>query len=612
MDGDCWQKNSNAARGVVAAVMVIRTSCILVSTFAALCAGVTSLHAQALPDVETRLPQGITGADDSTQGSHAFPAKPSLRDGILLASAQPSDIERRLPKRDDPTPQTQTDQPALLPPPPLRDDGPAPFLVFAVEINGASVFPPETFATLYDDMLARAVSLTEITALTDRITAMYRREGYFLSRAIAPAQDISGGILKIDIVEGYISVVTVKGGAPSAVKRRLDALKTQRPLRLASLERALALIGDLKGVSIASSQLEPDIHDLASHRLVVKVDMDQFEASLYADNRGTDNAGPVQTYARAAANSIFRTGDQLSIGLFTIPDDPDELILGDVSYQMPLTDAGTYVTLSGMVSKFDAGASLAALGVESRTKRVSIRFSHPIIRRRKLSLWGNIGVDGRNIMEEQLGAPQFEDRIRVVHASVNYRQNYWSGITNIYARASHGVDMFDASATGVPLSRPDADGGFTKVEGQISRYQNIGKTFGLYTSASGQFSTDPLLASEEFALGGARYGRAYDYAELTGDDGVAVLVELRHGRDPGIALLDFYQIYGFYDYGAVWNDNVSAAFSPLTLSSAGAGIRLTLPTSLYLTFEAARPLDRTPFTQDDRDWRGFFSVSKDF
>ena len=34
--------------------------------------------------------------------------------------------------------------------------------------------------------------------------------------------------------------------------------------------------------------------------------------------------------------------------------------------------------------------------------------------------------------------------------------------------------------------------------------------------------------------------------------------------------------------------------------------------SLSTTFELARPLDRTPFTQNDRDWRGFFSVSKGF
>ncbi len=589
----------------------VRVISVFLLTFAAVSVGAAPFNAQESPGGERPLPRESSTASLSVQAARALPPRPMLRDGIILASLQQSDIGERLPDRDETLTQPETQQ-ILMSPPPLRDGATASFILTAVEIIGASIFPPEAFAPLYDDLLARSVSLTDIIVLTDQITAMYRREGYFLSRAIAPAQNTLDGVLRINIVEGYVSEIAIEGDAPATVKRRLDAIVGQRPLQLTSMERILALIGDLPGVSVVSSRLEPDIDNFELHRLVVKIDVDRFEASLYADNRGTDAAGPVQIYARAAANSIALTGDQLSVGVFTIPDDPDELILGDISYQAPLTDAGTYVTLSGMVSKFDAGASLLALGTQSKTKRISIRFSHPFVRRRKLSLWGNVGFERRDIEEEQLGAPQFEDKLRIIHASANYRQDHWNGLTTMYARASHGLDMFDAAAGGASLSRPDTDGGFTKLEGQITRYQNIGETFGLYTSLTGQFSDQPLVASEEFAIGGARYGRAYDYAELTGDDGVAVLFEMRYGRDPKIDLLDFYQFYGFYDFGAVWNENMAPGFGEATLASAGAGLRLTFPESVYVTFEATRPLTRTPFTQDDRDWRGFFSVSKSF
>ncbi len=589
-----------------------RITGVLLVLLPALNGGEALLYAQEASNIAFHQPYENFDGNLSGQTTGAFPVKPALREGVLLASIQSTDIERRLPDSSETTAGNSKDQLVLSTPPPLRDGATAPFVLTAVEVVGASAFPPEAFAPLYDDLLARPMSLTEVTVLTDRITAMYRRKGYFLSRAIAPAQNASAGVLRIEIAEGYVSEVIVEGNAPAALKRRLNVLIGQRPLRLVSLERILALVGDLPGVSIVSSRLEPDIEKLAPHRLIVNVDVDHLEASLYTDNRGTEEAGHVQTYARAAVNSLIRTGDQLSIGLFTIPDDPNELILGDISYQLPLTGVGTYVTISGMISRFDAGASLAALDTESKTKRVSFRFSHPFMRRRKLSLWGNIGFEGRNIMEEQLNTPQFEDKLRVIHASVNYHQEYWNGLTTVYAKASQGLNMFDVSAGDVSLSRPDADSGFTKLEGQVTRYQNIGATFGLYASVAGQASNDPLLASEEFALGGARYGRAFDYAELTGDDGVATLVELRHGRNPGITYLDFYQVYGFYDFGAVWNDNAAPGFASSTLSSAGAGLRLTLPTSVYVTFEAARPLNRAPFTQGDKDWRGFFSVSKEF
>ena len=530
----------------------------------------------------------------------------------LQAAQQSGKIEDRLPQQLDNKQLLVPEMTTLPPPPPLREGGLNTFILTAVEITGASVFAPEIFAPLYDDLLARSISLSDITVLVDKITAMYREEGYFLSRAFAPAQNATGGVLKIDISEGYISEVAITGDASPVIMRRLEKLTREQPIRLAALDRTLALIGDLRGVTVVSSKIEPDPDAKEKHKLVVEVEIDHLSASLYTDNRGTEAAGPVQTYARIAGNSLLKTGDQLSVGVFFTPSDFNELIFGELSYHFPLTSAGTYASISGMISHFDAGASLIAIDTESDTKRITFSLSHPIIRRSKMSLWGNVGFEGRDIEEMQLGVPQYDDKLRVVYASANFQKDHLNGITSVFGKISKGVNMLGASNAGAPLSRPDADGEFTKFNTQISRYQNIGDAFGIYASLSGQASLDPLLASEEFSLGGARYGRAYDYGELTGDDGIATLVELRYGRNPNLDFLDFYQFYGFYDYGVVWNDNATPGFESLSLSSAGGGLRLTLPASVYATVEIAKPLDRIPFTQADKGWRGFFSVSKNF
>lgn len=531
--------------------------------------------------------------------------------GLVNISLQPSEIDQRLP--DDRSPQTDPAETLTMPPPPALREGPeALFVLTAVEISGVTAFPMERFAPLYDNMLARAITVDDINRLVESITSDYRDEGYFLSRATAPQQSGAGGVLRIDVAEGYIESVSVKGDSTPAIKKQIRQITGKRPLKLSALEGMLARLGDLKGVSVASSRIEPDPIDFARHHFVVEIEQDRIEASLYIDNRGTDAAGPVQAYARAAANSVLRTGDQFSVGLYTIPDNPSELALAEASYHLPLSPTGTYATFSGMYSKFDAGADLATFDTQSRTKRLSFSLSHPLIRTRKTSLWANVGIEARDIEEEQLGAPTFNDKLRVVSAWANFRKNHWNGYTTAYGKLSQGLNMLGATIDANSLSRPDANGEFTKFTAQLSRYQNIGKTFGLYLAFSGQTANDPLLASEEFSLGGARFGRAYDYGELTGDDGVATVVELRYGRNPDIDVLDFFQLYGFYDYGVVWNDNAAPEFQELSLSSAGAGLRLTFPASLSANFEIAKPLDRTPFTQDDRDWRGFFSVSKSF
>ena len=569
-------------------------------------------RAQEAGNIENRIPllqtqQSRSGADEDAQSE---PVQLFGNGGLINVSIPPSEIDKRLPQ--EVAPKKDADDDLRLPPPPaLRERPTSRFVLTAVEIRGVTAFPPESFAPLYDDMLARTVSVTDVARITDAITAAYRADGYFLSRATAPAQSADNGVLYIDVFEGYIANVLVKGGN-SDLRRRLGKLTEERPLKLSTLERTLALASDLRGVKVESTEIIPDPSDLARHQLTVAINTDPLEASLYIDNRGTDSAGPLQLYAKAAANSLLKTGDQVSIGVFTTPTDPNELSLAELSYHLPLLRSGSYATFSGMVSKYEAGASLASLDTETRTKRLSFSLSHPLIRQRNLSLWANIGIEGRDIEEEQLGLSNFNDKLRVISAWTNFRSEHWNGYTTVFGKISHGLDMLGAASGDTPLSRPDANGEFTKFEAQISRYQNIGKVFGVYVSLDSQYSLDPLLASEEFSLGGARFGRAYDYGELTGDDGVAALVELRYGRNPNLGFLNFYQIYGFYDYGVVWNDNAAPGFEELSLASVGGGLRLTFPHSIAASVEIAKPLESTPYTSADDAWRGFFSIAKSF
>ena len=104
-----------------------------------------------------------------------------------------------------------------------------------------------------------------------------------------------------------------------------------------------------------------------------------------------------------------------------------------------------------------------------------------------------------------------------------------------------------------------------------------------------------------------RIGRGYDTGEITGEDGIGGVVELRFSDSPCDWL--GYQLYGFYDAGIVWNDNAAPGAGDATLNSAGAGVRFNLPRGLFLSYEAAKPLTRTPAVPGDKDVRHFFSLS---
>src|SRR5204862_2302200 len=74
-------------------------------------------------------------------------------------------------------------------------------------------------------------------------------------------------------------------------------------------------------------------------------------------------------------------------------------------------------------------------------------------------------------------------------------------------------------------SRAGADGKFTKIVFDYERLQRFGSSFGVTLGAAAQWTNEPLLASEQYALGGRRFGRAYEPAELAGDRALAFRME---------------------------------------------------------------------------------------
>jgi hemolysin activation/secretion protein len=121
-----------------------------------------------------------------------------------------------------------------------------------------------------------------------------------------------------------------------------------------------------------------------------------------------------------------------------------------------------------------------------------------------------------------------------------------------------------------------------------------------------------LLLSEQFSLGGSRFGRGYDPAELTGDDALAGTVELRYGHGVEWDILRSFQLYLFYDLGAVWNHGADSLLRRASLASAGGGVRLTLEQDFFVSLEIAKPLTLPLLPDFNKPVRVFARVSKTF
>lgn len=531
-------------------------------------------------------------------------------------NADPGQIRRRIeetrpkPVEKQPAPVEILEEPA----PAAGAKAEPSFVLTAVVIQGNTVFAPGELARLYEDFLVRSVTLVEVQEIAQRITKKYQDAGYILSRAIVPPQEVTGGLLAVRVIEGYVARVSFEGapGQEDLLAPYAEKITEARPTTLAVLERYLLLINDLAGITVLNSAVRR-MDETGANEVTVSIGYDALDGVAYLDNRGTPSVGRLQSWLSGAANSALGLGERVQLGFFTVPNQPRELLYGELSYQQPIGSEGTMVIASASGSRVDAGADLDALDSESHSARYSMRVSHPILRSRG----ANLSVSGSfvflDVGENRLGATNFEDHLRVFRVGLDYlRDDSWNGTTSMAIEVSQGVDILGASnAGGTELSRSDGKSDFTKVTAKITRTQDIGNDFGIWAAIKGQISADPLLSAEEIGLGGSEFGRAYDFSEVTGEHGVAASVELRYGKSLNQEILKAFQLYGFYDFGAVWNDDAPGD-GRKSVASAGVGARLTLPKSIYATVEVAKPLTRTVSTTGDQDWRAFFSLSAGF
>ena len=483
------------------------------------------------------------------------------------------------------------------------------FVLTSVTIQGVSAYPLADLAPTYDQKLASRVGVADLVQTADAITERYRRDGYFLTRAVVAPGDHTQGAAYIVVYEGYIGTISVEGSAADAVDPILQPLKDGRALTVSVLDRRLSLASDIPGVRL-TSRIEPMLDDPSQHKLVVTADLDRIEGGVYADNRGTDAQGPWQAYVTASVNSAVLDGDRITVSALTVPENPNELSFGEIAYSAPL---GAATRLRAALSAYTTDAPPGASGwLSGESQAASLGLTQSLMRSRDASVWTIAALDVRQVEQTYQQIGSVEERLSVARLTLSGRRKLGQGYVAGWAQVSQGLDWFGATNEPSPnLSRLDATSEFTKVNFNASIYQDLGRYVGIYAEASAQYSADPLLASEEFYVGGPAVGRAYNYGELSGDAGMAGVFELRAGWDPQPAAISFAQGYAFVDAAQVVNHSPTGDVSR-ALSSAGVGTRITFQQRATLKVELARPLGPRPYTEPDNGWRVFVSLSKEF
>ncbi|CAK0741377.1 Hemin-binding protein [Azospirillaceae bacterium] len=531
----------------------------------------------------------------------------------LPPSLDPGRIEQRFEQPKTPQSQPAIEFPAPEQAPPPEQAGQVFFVLTGVAINGMTVYQQKDVQPLYASLLEQKVSLAQIYQLRDALTNKYRNDGYVLSQVVIPAQKITNGVVQLTVLEGYVNSVSFEGKVTDhrgLLQDYADKIKAERPLRNDTLERYVMLANDLPGLTVRSV-LKPAEGVSGASDVILTLEEKSFGAMTSVDNRGTRSVGRAQIQSMVEGNNLFGLFDKTTLTGIVTPQ-IEELRYIDLNHIEPIGVEGTTLSLGYRRNWSEPGDNVRQFKILSKGETGSISVSHPIIRTRSETLRFTGAFSLRNSRTTSFDSQLSDDRLRIASGELSYDfADVLQGNNLIEVNLSHGFDFLNATRTGEKsLSRAGGISDFTKYTVRLQHYQPLPEQFSFVIGGDLQYSSDQLLSSEEFGVGGKQYGRAFDSSEITGDKGWAWRLEGQYAPDFGLLdELRYNQFYVFADYGAVWNYEDGVRHGRQSLASVGAGVRFGLTDYLSANLEIAKPFLRSTGATNDREPRGFFSLT---
>jgi len=480
-------------------------------------------------------------------------------------------------------------------------------LLSSVVITGSSVFDaPRLFAT-YREQLGRPFTEASAGAVAAALGRMYERDGYSRPELQIDERSMAAGILRIEVYEVRFTRVTLSGPA-GPYQQRLAAFAAQirdcNPVRPAQVQHTLHDMRALPGLSVNA---ETAADETVRNGFVLKLATTYrpAEAMVRISNRGSREIGPVFVDGQGLVNDLLG-GDEKLGALFTAATDFAEYHAAGAFAEVPVDARGTHVSLFGLhesstpfPSPLDAGASY------SRILAV-LRVTHPLlIGASSFALAAGLDVD--NQLTDQAGTVVRDDRLRI--ADVGFQATSGNGAGAQYAVGfdlRRGLDALGSQLQATDLVPDPRRKDFLLTRLQLTGLFFSGQPWLLRLDTLAQHSSYALPYSEQLKIGGEVLGRGFEVAEVAGDSGADLRLELRRDakRTWGSGKVT---LYGYYDYGRVWSQDGSGTQSA---AIAGAGVAVSKG-ALTGSAELAQPLIH-PDVDGSRSPRVFFEIAAHF
>ena len=405
------------------------------------------------------------------------------------------------------------------------------FDISEYRVEGNTLLPTMTIERLLYPRLGKDKIITDVEAARAALEQSYREAGFPTVLVNIPVQDVVGGVVRLQVVEGRIDRLRVTGSRYFSLERirsQVPSLAEGVIPNLSSAQAELAALNrqtpDRTVIPVMRPGLRPGTVEV---ELKVKDEL-PVHGSLELDNRNTVDTSTLRLTGSLRYDNLWQREHSLSLQYQTAPQKPSEVEVWVASYIVRSTRSNNVLALYGVHSESNSLA-VGTLGVLGKGSIFGAREIVPLEGTQRYSHSLTLGADYKDFRESIVlaGADTLNTPIAYVPWTIQYSGTRTSGDahTQFGTGVTFGIRGLGNEPSEFERKRFDAKPNFIYLKTNAEREQGIYYGVRLRLSVSGQVTDSPLISNEQFAAGGVDSVRGYHESERLGDDAIQGTLE---------------------------------------------------------------------------------------
>ncbi|WP_082712627.1 ShlB/FhaC/HecB family hemolysin secretion/activation protein [Pseudomonas agarici] len=400
------------------------------------------------------------------------------------------------------------------------------FPIKTIELKGADSLSEGERTRLLRPYIGQCLGVPQLNELLKVITDRYIEKGLVTSRAYLPQQDLSGGKLKVLVVEGKLE--GLKGADGNGISdRQLAMTFPGQPGDLLNLREIEQMVDQLNRLPSNQAQMElaPGKAVGGSEVLVKNHPQKPWRVGLARHNDGQRSTGEQQWGTSLDWDNPLGLADQLSLrgGHDASSDHQKTSRNAMLYYNLPFGWWNLSYTYSESEYRSLAKASGFDFKQTGDSQNHQLKLERVIYRDglSKTSLNTGLSYLRTNNFIEDSKLDLSSNRISEAQLGINHGRRIGGAFVNVDLGMQEGIGAFDAQGNHDPKPG-QTDARYRKYTATLSYLQPFklwGESLSLSSLMTGQRSEDVLFSSQRMSLGGQSSIRGYKDQTLSGDSG---------------------------------------------------------------------------------------------